>query len=102
MGFAYLVNITRVYGISMVWNVLRKDFDMGHDEYIKTMYRIDSVKKQIEQMQRLLSNLIEDEIETHYASHKDTGIVYDKRVIGDNLTRLNHEMDDLEERLSEQ
>ena len=86
----------------MVWNVLRKDFDMRYDNHIKVMYRIDSVKKEIEQMQRLLSNLIEDEIETHYASHKDTGIVYDKRVIGDNLTRLNHEMDDLEERLSEQ
>lgn len=71
-----------------------------HDEYMKIMYRIDSIKKEIEQTQRLLSNLVEEEYETHYASHKDTGIVYDKRIIGDNLTRLNTEMDDLEERLS--
>ena len=77
---------------------------MRHDEYMKVMYRIDSVKKEIEQTQRLLLNLVEEsdfsDYPSHYASHKDTGIVYDKRIIGDNLTRLNHEMDELEEKLS--
>lgn len=86
----------------MVYRIFTRDVFrmMRHDEYMKVMYRIDSIKKEIEQMQRLLTNLVEDEIDPNYASHKDTGIVYDKRVIGDNLTRLNQEMDDLEERLS--
>ena len=85
----------------MVYNIFSKDIDMRHSEYIKTMYRIDSIKKEIESTQSLLSNLVEEpDYESNYAAHKDTGIVYDKRIIGDNLTRLNKEMDELEEKLS--
>jgi hypothetical protein len=88
----------------MVWNVLKKDLDMRHHEYMQTMYRIDSLKKEIQQWHSLLDKLVEDTNYTgypsHYASHMNTGIVYDKRVIGDNLTRLNQEMEDLEEKLN--
>jgi len=89
----------------MVYNVLtRSKIDMRYNEYMKVMYRIDSVKKEIQQWHSLLEKLVEDTDYTgypsHYASHMNTGIVYDKRVIGDNLTRLDKEMDDLEERLN--
>lgn len=86
----------RVYNILMVWNVLRKDIDMRYEQHIRVMYRIDSIKKEINNWQSILANLIEEELETNYATHKDTAIVYDKRVIGDNLSRLNDEMDTLE------
>lgn len=87
----------------MVYNVLR---DIGatmprHAEMIKIMYRIDSVKKELDQWHDLMSKLIEEPDE-NYASHMNTGIVYDKRVIADNLDRLKQEMTDLEERLNEQ
>lgn len=87
----------------MVYNIFSKDIDMRHDEYIKVMYRIDSVKKEINSWNDLLLNLIEEpDYESHYAAHRNTAIVYDKRIIGDNLTRLNQEMDDLEKRLSDE
>jgi len=75
---------------------------MRHDEYIKVMYRIDNVKKEIVNTQALLMNLVEEEdYESNYASHKETGLVYDKRILGDNLTRLNKEMDELEKQLED-
>ena len=86
----------RVYNILMVWNVIRKDIDMRYEQHIRVMYRIDSIKKEINNWQSILTNLVEDEFETNYATHKDTAIVYDKRVIADNLARLNEEMDTLE------
>lgn len=85
----------------MVWNVLKKGFDMRHEEHMRTMYRIDSVKKEIQNWHSLLGKLVEEpDYESHFASHSVTGIVYDKRIIGDNLARLNKEMDDLEEKFN--
>lgn len=75
---------------------------MRYEGYIKVMYRIDNIKKEIEQYETLLRNLVEEDeySPTHYAAHKETGLIYDKRIIGDNLTRLNDEMTNLEETLN--
>ena len=83
----------------MVWNVLTEGFKMGeYDVALKRMHRVDSIKKQILQYESLLSKLVEEpDYESHYAAHKDTGLVYDKRILGDNLARLNREMDELED-----
>ena len=84
----------------MVWNVLRKDFMMGdYDVALKRMHRCDSLKKQSQQWQSLLSKLVlnEDDIGTSYATHSDTGIVYDIRIIEKNINKLKVELDELEE-----
>ena len=83
----------------MVWNVLRKDFTMGeYDVALKRMHRVDSIKKQILQYESLLSKLVEEpDYESHFASHAETGVVYDKRILGDNLARLNKEMDEIDQ-----
>lgn len=84
----------------MVWNVLRKDFMMGdYDVALKRMHRYDSLKKQSQQWQSLLSKLVlnEDDIGTSYATHSDTGIVYDIRIIEKNINKLKVELDELEE-----
>ena len=84
----------------MVWNVLRKDFMMGdYDVALKRMHRRDSLDKQCQQWQSLLSKLVlnEDDIGTSYATHSDTGIVYDIRIIEKNINKLKVELDELEE-----
>ena len=83
----------------MVWNVLRKDFTMGeYDVALKRMHRVDSIKKQVLQYESLLSKLVEEpDYESHFASHAETGVVYDKRILGDNLARLNKEMDEIDQ-----
>jgi len=85
----------------MVWNVLTEGFKMGeYDVALKRMHRVDSIKKQILQYESLLSKLVEEpDYESHFASHSETGIVYDKRIIGDNLARLNTEMDEIDQYL---
>ena len=84
----------------MVWNVLRKDFMMGdYDVALKRMHRYDSLKKQSQQWQSLLSKLVlnDDDIGTSHATHSDTGIVYDIRIIEKNINKLKVELDELEE-----
>jgi len=83
----------------MVYNVFGKDFRMGdYDVSLKRMHRVDSIKKQILQYENLLSKLVEEpDYESHFASHAETGIVYDKRILGDNLARLNKEMDEIDQ-----
>lgn len=71
-----------------------------YDTALKKMHRVDSIKKQILQYESLLSKLVEEpDYESHFASHVETGLVYDKRIIGDNLARLNKEMDEIDQYL---
>ena len=84
----------------MVWNVFRKDFKMGEfDVALKRMHHYDSLKKQSQQWHSLLSKLVlnEDDIGTSYATHSDTGIVYDIRIIEKNINELKVELDELED-----
>jgi len=68
------------------------------DVALKKMHRIDSLKKQIRSYESLLSQLIipENDVISDYVSHKETGIVYDLRVLSANLDRLNEEMNELD------
>jgi len=83
----------------MIYNLFTENFVMGeYDSALKKMHRVDSIKKEIQNYESLLSKLIEEpEYESHFASHSVTGIVYDKRILGDNLARLNREMDEIDQ-----
>ena len=84
----------------MVYNLFTENFKMGEfDVALKRMHRYDSLKKQSQQWQSLLSKLVlnEDDIGTSYATHSDTGIVYDIRIIEKNINKLKVELDELEE-----
>jgi hypothetical protein len=41
----------------------------------------------------------EPDYESHYAAHSETGVVYDKRILGDKIARINHEIEELEDRI---
>ena len=85
----------------MVYNVFTMGVDkMGEfDVALKRMHRVDSIKKQIQHYESLLSQLTipENDVISDYVSHKETGIVYDLRVLSANLTRLNKEMEEIDE-----
>ena len=69
-----------------------------YDVALKRMHRVDSIKKQVLQYESLLSKLVEEpDYESNYASHAETGVVYDKRILRDNLARLNKEMDEIDQ-----
>ena len=81
----------------MVYNVVTKDFRMGeYDTALKKMHRYDSLKKQIDELQNLLSKLVEEpDYDSNYAAHSVTGVVYDLRIIRENVDRMNRELDDV-------
>ena len=68
------------------------------DEKIKRMYRYDSLKKNITELTSLLSKLQPaDESYTAYATHKDTGLVYDISVITEQVKNISEELDALDQ-----
>ena len=81
----------------MVYNVVTKDFRMGeYDTALKKMHRYDSLKKEIDGLQNLLLKLVEEpDYDSNYAAHSVTGVVYDLRIIRENVDRLNRELDDV-------
>ena len=81
----------------MVYNVVTKDFRMGeYDTALKKMHRYDSLKKEIDGLQNLLLKLVEEpDYDSNYAAHSVTGVVYDLRIIRQNVDRLNRELDDV-------
>ena len=83
----------------MVYNVFGKDFRMGTtDEMVKKMYRYDSLKKNIKELTSLLGTLQPaDESYTAYATHKDTGLVYDISVITKQVKNISEELDALDQ-----
>ena len=85
----------------MVYNIVTKDWNrMGeYDVALKKMHQYDSIKKEIDDYQRLLSKLIipENDIPSDYVTHSVTGAVYDLRIIRQNVDRLTKELEDLEE-----
>lgn len=70
-----------------------------YDVALKKMHQYDSIKKEIDDYQRLLSKLIipENDIPSDYVTHSVTGAVYDLRIIRANVDRLTKELEDLEE-----
>lgn len=81
----------------MVYNVVTKDFRMGeYDTALKKMHRCDSIKKELDGLQNLLYKLVEEpDYDSNYAAHSVTGVVYDLRIIRENVDRLNRELDDV-------
>jgi NAD-dependent SIR2 family protein deacetylase len=81
----------------MVYNVVTKDFRMGeYDTALKKMHRYDSLKKEIDGLQNLLLKLVEEpDYDSNYAAHMTTGVVYDLRIIRQNVDRLHKELDDV-------
>ena len=73
---------------------------MRYSEYMKVNLRCEVLKQQIDEEMSLISKLVEEpDYESHYAAHSETGIVYDKRILGDKIDRLNKEIAELENRL---
>lgn len=61
--------------------------------------RLDRLIQEQNQYRSLLNSLTNDWLS--YASHKDTGLVYDKQVITDHIERLGKEIALLESELEE-
>ena len=73
---------------------------MRYSEYMKLSTRCAVLKQQIDEEMNLISQLQEEpDYESHYAAHKKTGIVYDKRILGEKVDLLNKEIAELEHRL---
>tara|TARA_R100001460_G_scaffold29902_1_gene59186 strand:+ start:27 stop:269 length:243 start_codon:yes stop_codon:yes gene_type:complete len=73
---------------------------MRYSEYMKVNLRCEVLKQQIDEEMSLISKLVEEpDYESHYAAHSETGVVYDKRILGDKIDRLNKEIAELENRL---
>ena len=73
---------------------------MRYSEYMKVNLRCETLKRQIDEEMSLISKLVEEpDYESHYAAHSETGVVYDKRILGDKVDRLNKEIAELEHRI---
>ena len=73
---------------------------MRYSEYMKVNLRCETLKQQIDEEMSLISKLVEEpDYESHYAAHSETGVVYDKRILGDKVDRLNKEIAELEHRI---
>ncbi len=67
-----------------------------YDTALKKMHRYDSIKKELDGLQNLLYKLVEEpDYDSNYAAHQTTGVVYDLRIIRENVDRLNRELDDV-------
>ena len=87
----------------MVWNVLTTDFEVDEmgtfDNSLKKMHRFDRLKKEINDWQSLLGKL-DGSIENadwNHATHRETGIVYDMRVIKQKIAQIEEELKDVED-----
>jgi len=80
----------------MVYNLFTEGFKMGTwDSGLKHMYAIDNLKKEINEIEYLLSNLImNDDVYSNTMSHKETGVVYDLTVLTNKVNRLKDKMDE--------
>ena len=70
---------------------------MRYGDYMLKYTRLDRLIQQQNQYRTLLTSLTNQWLS--YASHKDTGIVYDTDVIKKNLEELSNEIKKLEDEL---
>lgn len=86
----------------MVWNVITKDLrvdSMGtFDNSLKKMHRFDRLKKEIQDWQSLLGKLdgSYENADWNHATHRETGVVYDMRVIKRKIAEIDEELKDVE------
>ena len=86
----------------MVWNVIPKDLrvdSMGtFDNSLKKMHRFERLKREIDQWQSLLGKLDGsfENADWNHATHRETGVVYDMRVIKKKIAEIEEELKDVE------
>ena len=86
----------------MVWNVITKDLrldSMGtFDNSLKKMHRFGRIKKEIQDWQSLLGKLdgSYENADWNHATHRETGVVYDMRVIKRKIAEIDEELKDVE------
>ncbi len=87
----------------MVWNVLTTDFEVDEmgtfDNSLKKMFRFERLKNEIDEWQNLLGKL-DGSIENadwNHATHRETGVVYDMRVIKNKIAEIEKELKDVED-----
>lgn len=68
-------------------------------QYIKLMTRLDRLEAELKN-HLLLSKQLENKWMT-YASHRETGIVYDTAVLDQQVIALKEEMDEIKKELGE-
>ena len=73
---------------------------MRYGQYMKESMRLERLQQEYKNYDDLLGNLTNQWMT--YASHKDTGLVYDMDVIKTSLEKLRNEMNLIEELLNEQ
>ena len=82
----------------MVWNnLLTGDMTVSHsyENGLKTMMRMDSLNKEIIQYSSLIQKLLPTG-QGDFMTHAETGIVYDMRILKDNVNRLEEELNALD------
>jgi hypothetical protein len=73
---------------------------MRYDDYMRTRSKSEMLKDEVDKTMSLIWKLVDEpDYESHYAAHSETGVVYDKRILGDKIGRLNKEIAELENRI---
>jgi len=86
----------------MVWNVLTADFEVDEmgtfDNSLKKMFRFERLKNEIDEWQNLLGKLDSsfENADWNHATHRETGVVYDMRVIKRKIAQIEEELKDVE------
>ena len=86
----------------MVWNVLTTDFEVDEmgtfDNSLKKMFRFERLKNEIDEWQNLLGKLDSsfENADWNHATHRETGVVYDMRVIKKKIAEIEEELKDVE------
>ena len=89
----------------MVWNVLTADFEVDEmgtfDNSLKKMFRFERLKNEIDEWQNLLGKLDSsfENADWNHATHRETGVVYDMRVIKQKIAQIEEELKDVEDYL---
>ncbi len=87
----------------MVWNVLTADFEVDEmgtfDNSLKKMFRFERLKEEIQSWENLLGKLDTklEHFDENLATHRETGIVYDLRVVRKRIEEINVELKDVED-----
>ncbi len=67
----------------------------SYENGLKTMMRMDSLNKEIIQYSSLIQKLLPTG-QSDFMTHAETGIVYDMRILKDNVNRLEEELNALD------
>jgi endonuclease III-like uncharacterized protein len=70
---------------------------MRYDTYMKSMYslheELNSIEKELNNIKDIQDNLVDKHLT--YATHKQTGIVYDTKVLGERVYAIEERMQEI-------